>query len=220
MKRIAIAAVAVIALAVLAYAGYGVQQKRALRAQVAQAVDAASARMASALVTDLAAPTAAIVERLERDTEDTDADLQKLRAASARPDRALVEGADGYVANALAVLRRQAGSARGRLRYADSRQALADHMAQVSRRDEAWSDKAIKLKERLDGDYFEFRIASTSLLANALNDLPGTRRAVAALLPSARLPEEAAIREAQARTRAAAEATRLDYEKARQLVPR
>jgi len=219
MKRIAIAAVAVIALAVLAYVGYSVQQKRALRAQVAQAVDAASARVASALVTDLAAPTAAIVERLERDTEDTDADLQKLRAASARPDRALVEGADGYVANALAVLRRQAGSARGRLRYADSRQALADHMARVSRRDEAWSDKAIKLKERLDGDYFEFRIASTSL-ANALNDLPGTRRAVAALLPSARLPEEAAIREAQARTRAAAEATCLDYEKAKQLVPR
>jgi hypothetical protein len=219
MKRIAIAAVAVIALAVLAYVGYSVQQKRALRAQVAQAVDAASERVASALVTDLAAPTAAIVERLERDTENTDADLQKLRAASARPDRALVEGADGYVANALAVLRRQAGSARDRLRYADSRQALADHMAQVSRRDEAWSDKAIKLKERLDGDYFEFRIASTSL-ANALNDLPGTRRAVAALLPSARLPEEAAIREAQARTRAAAEATRLDYEKAKQLVPR
>ena len=219
MKRIAIAAVAVLAVAVLAYTGYSVQQKRALRAQVAQAVDAASARVAAALTVDLSAPAAAIVERLDRDTEDTDADLQKLRAASARPDRVLVEGADGYVANALAVLRRQAGSARGRLRFAESRQALAGHMAQVSRRDESWSAQAIKLKERLDGDYFEFRIASTSLV-NALNDLPGARRTMAALLPTARLPEEGAIREARARTLAAADAIRLEYEQAKQLPPR
>jgi hypothetical protein len=218
-KRIAIAAVAILAAAVLAYVGYGVYQKRTLRAQVAQTVDAASVRLAASLGTDIAAPTAAIVERLDRDTEQTDAELQRLRAAPARPDRALVEAADGYVANALAVLRRQAGSTRGRLRFADSRQALADHMAQASRRDASWSSQAIKLRERLDGDYFEFRIASTSL-GNALNDLPGTQRAIAALLPGARLAEEAAIKEAQARTLAAANAIRLEYEQAKQLPPR
>ena len=218
-KVIVIAAIAGLAAAVLAYVGYGVHQKRTLRAQVAQTVDAASARLAAALGTDIAAPTAAIVERLDRDTEETDAELQKLRAAPARPDRALVEAADGYIANALAVLRRQAGSTRGRLRFADSRQALADHMAQVSRRDASWSAQAIKLKDRLDGDYFEFRIAATSL-GNALNDLPGTRRVVAALLPAARLPEEGAIREAHARTLAAANAIRLEYEQAKQLPPR
>ena len=218
-KRIAIAAVAILAVAVLAYVGYGAYQKRTLRAQVAQTVDAASARLAASLGTDIAAPTAAIVERLDRDTEATDAELQKLRAAPARPDRALVEAADGYVANALAVLRRQAGSTRGRLRMADSRKALADHIAQVSSRDASWSAQAIKLRERLDGDYFEFRIASTSL-GNALKDLPGTQRAIAVLLPGARLAEEGAIKEAQARTLAAANAVRLEYEQAKQLPPR
>jgi hypothetical protein len=218
-KRIAIAAVAILAAAVLAYAGYGVHQKRTLRAQVAHTVDAASARLAASLGIDIAAPTPAIVERLDRDTEATDAELQKLRAAPARPDRALVEAADGYVANALAVLRRQAGSTRGRLRFADSRKALADHVAQVASRDASWSSQAIKLRERLDGDYFEFRIASTSL-GNALKDLPGTQRAIAALLPGARLAEEGAIKEAQARTAAAADAIRLEYEKAKQLPPR
>lgn len=218
-KRIAIAAAAILVAAVLAYVGYGVHQKRTLRAQVVQTVDAASARIVASLAIDIAAPTAAIVERLDRDTEETDAELQKLRAAPARPDRALVEAADGYVANALAVLRRQAGSTRGRLRLTDSRKALADHMAQVSSRDASWSAQAIKLKDRLDGDYFEFRIASTSL-GHALNDLPGTRRGIAALLPDARLPEEGAIREAHARTLAAANAVRLEYEQAKQLPPR
>jgi hypothetical protein len=219
MKRIAIAAAAILAAAVLAYAGYGLQQKRALHAQVARAVDAASARIIASLGADIAAPSPALVERLDRATEETDTDLQKLRAAVARPDRALVEAADVYLANVVAVLRRQGGSARGRLRFADSRQALAGHMAQVARRDADWSAQAIKLKERLDGDYFEFRIAATSL-GNALNDLPGARRSVAALLPGARLPEESAIKEAYARTLAAAEATRLEFEQARQLVPR
>jgi hypothetical protein len=219
MKRIAIAAAVILAAAVLAYAGYGLQQKRALRAQVAQAVDAASARVIASLGTDIAAPTAALVEQLDRDTEATDAELQKLRAAPARPDRALVEAADGYLANVLAVLRRQGGSMRGGLRFAESRQALAGHMAQVASRDASWSAQAIRLKERLDADYFEFRIASTSL-GNALKDLPGTQRAVATLLPGARLADEGAIREAQVRAGAAAEATRLEFEKARQLVPR
>lgn len=219
MKRIVIAAAAILAAAVLAYAGYGLQQKRALRAQVAQAADAASARVIASLGADIGAPSVSLVEQLDRDTEATDAELQKLRAAPARPDRALVEAADGYLANVLAVLRRQGGSMRGRLRFTDSRKALAEHMAQVASRDASWSAQAIKLKERLDADYFEFRIASTSL-GNTLKDLPGTQRALAALLPGMRLADEGAIRESQVRTGSAAEALRLEFEQARQLVPR
>jgi hypothetical protein len=219
MKRIVVAVAAILAAAVLAYAGYGLQQKRALRAEVAQAVDAASARVIAALGPDIGAPSAAIVEQLDRDTEATDAALQRLRAAPARPDRALVEAADGYLANVLAVMRRQGGSMHGRMRFADSRQALAAHMAQAGSRDASWSAQAIKLKDRLDADYFEFRIASTSL-GNALKDLPGTQRALAALLPGMRQADESAIQEAQARTASAAEALRLEFEKARQLAPR
>lgn len=219
MKRIVIAAVAVLVAAGLAYAGYGTYQKRAQRTQLAQAVAAASARVDAALGTDIAAPTAAIIERLDRETEQTDADLQRLRAASTRPDRALAEAADAYVANVLAVLRRQGGSMRGRLKFTESRKALAEHMAQVGQRGEGWSATAIRLKERLDADYFEYRIAAGSL-GNMLGELPAARAKIAALLPQARLPEEAAIRDARERALGAAEATRREFEQAKQLVPR
>ena len=205
--------------AVLAYAGHGLYQKRALRARVAQAVDAASERLAATLGADLAAPTPALVEQLDRASEETDVALRGLRAAPARSDRPLAEAADAYVSNALAVLKRQDGSARGRLRFSDSRKALAEHLAKAAQRNEAWSDTAIRLKDRLDADYFEYRIAMGSL-GNMLADLPAARAQIAALMPQARLPEDAAIKDARTRALAAAEATRLEFERAKQLVPR
>ncbi|HUK03862.1 MAG TPA: hypothetical protein VLV90_02120, partial [Burkholderiales bacterium] len=47
-------------------------------------VDAASARLIGSLGADLAAPTATLVEQLDRDSEETDAALQGLRSAPAR----------------------------------------------------------------------------------------------------------------------------------------
>ena len=219
MKRYAIAAVVIVVAAGLAYAGYGLHQKRVLREQVARAVDAASGQLNVLLGADIVSPTAAIIEQLDRGTEATDTDLQNLRAASARPDRSLVEAADAYLSNVLAVLKRQDGSARGRLKFTDSRKALAEHMALVGQRGDGWIATAIRLKDRLDADYFECRIATTSL-GHALGDLPGARRAIAALLPSARLVEEGAVSEARERALAAAQATLQEYEQAKRLVPR
>lgn len=219
MQRIAVAAVAVLAAAGLAFAGYGAYQKRVLRAQVAQAVDAAGVRLAATLGADLGAPTPALVEQLDRSVEETDADLQRLRAAPPRGERTLVEAADAYVGNVLAILKRQDGSARGRLKFAESRQALAEHLAVAGQRGEGWSATAIRLKDRLDGDFFEYRIAAGSL-GNMLGELPGARAKIAALLPQAQLPEDAAVKDARSRALAAAEATRLEFERAKQLVPR
>ncbi len=218
-KRIVIAAIAVLVAAGFAFAGYGLYQKRALRAQVVQTVDAASDRLAAALGADLAAPTPALVEQLDRASEETEAALQGLRAARTGSDPRLAEAADDYVGNVLAVLKRQDGSARGRLRFADSRKALADHLAKAGQRDEGWSDTAIRLKERLDADYFEYRLAVGSL-GNMLGELPAARAKIGALLPQARLPDVAAIKDARARALSAAEATRLEFERAKQLVPR
>jgi len=57
-------------------------------------------------------------------------------------------------------------------------------------------------------------------LGNMLADLPAARAQIAALMPQARLPEDAAIKDARTRALAAAEATRLEFERAKQLVPR
>src|SRR5262245_56709052 len=120
MKKIAIATVAVLVMAGLAWVGYGVHQKRTLRAQVAQWVDAAGARMGAGLAIDIAAPTPQQAEQLDRLAGEADSDLQGLRAAAARPDPSLVETADAYLADIAAALKRQAGSARGRLKFTES----------------------------------------------------------------------------------------------------
>ena len=46
------------------------------------------------------------------------------------------------------------------------------------------------------------------------------RAQIAARLPQAQLPDEAAIKDARARALAAAEATRLEFEQTKRLVPR
>src|SRR6185436_13556790 len=117
MKRIAIASVVVAILGVLGYAGFATLQKRALHEQVTHMVAAAAARLGEALGADLNAPSADLIERLDNGIDETDANLRRLRATRARFDPALVEAADAYVANTLAVLLREAGGARGRVRF-------------------------------------------------------------------------------------------------------
>src|SRR5262245_8452279 len=112
MKRIGIAVVALLVLAGAAGVGYGELKSRALRAQVAQVVDSAGARMGATLGADIAAPTPDLVKQLDKLTGEAEEDLQRLRATSTRSERALVETADAFAGNALAVLKRQLGSSR------------------------------------------------------------------------------------------------------------
>ena len=217
MKRIGIGVVALLVVAGIAWAGYGMLKTRALRAHVAQVVDAASARMAETLPADVAAPSPDLVQRLEKLTGDAEGHLQELRGVRMRGERELVETADAYAGNTVAILKRQLGSSRGKLRFAESRKALAEQVARP--RDDKWSAEVIRLKDRMDADYFEYRIAVTSL-GNMLGELPASRAKIAALMPTAKLPDEAAIKEARARTLAAAEATRLEFEQSKQLIPR
>ena len=219
MKRIAIGVVGLVVVAGIAWAGYGMLKTRALRAHVALVVDAASARMVETLPADIAAPSPDLVQRIEKLTGDAEGHLQELRGVRARGERDLVETADAYAGNTVAILKRQLGTTRGRLRFAESRKALAEHVAKVGQRDDKWSAESIKLKEKLDADYFEYRIAITSL-GNMLGELPAARTKIAALMPTAKLPDEASIKDARARTQAAAEATRLEYERSKQLIPR
>ena len=73
------------------------------------------------------------------------------------------------------------------------------------------------LRQQLDKDYFDYQIAATSL-GNMLAGYPESRRKIAALLPSAALPADAAVKEARTRALAAADATRQQLERAKQLI--
>lgn len=215
MKRIGLAA-AVILVAVLAYAGYIAYERRELRAQVDGAVAAASDQLVETLAIDVNAAPAGLADRLDASVAQTEALLQKLRAPGARRDPALVEAADGYVASVLEVLRRQAGATRHRAQFIDDRKALAAHMASAGSRSESWPAEAIRLKKRLDEDYFGYQLAVSSL-GNMLAGLADARRKLLPQLPSAKLLAETEIAQARERSFAAAAAAKLELEQARRL---
>jgi hypothetical protein len=216
-NKIIAGVVALAVLAGIAYAGFGAAKKRQLQAQVVQQVGEAGGRLEASLGVDINAPSAELLKTLDASIEATDAALQELRATSAGFNPALVEAADDYVAVALNVMRRQAGGARGRMKFAQSHKALTAHLAQVGQRGSQWMNEAVKLRQQLDRDYFEYNTAASSLV-NMLAGYPASRKKIAALMPSDSLPADAAVKEAHARAVAAVEATRRDYEKAKQLV--
>jgi hypothetical protein len=146
-----------------------------------------------------------------------DAALQGLRGLAARWDPVLVEAADPYVASVLEVLRRQAGAIRYRARFIEHREALAAHMASVGTRSENWGAEAIRLRQRLDQDYYDFQLSVNSL-GNMLADVIDARRKLEAQLPAAPLADEAAVKRARERSLAAAGTVKQELDNARRLV--
>lgn len=217
MKRIIVAAGASILVVAFAFGGYHVFQKRELRARVVEIVQAASGQLNEALLVDVNAPVAGQAERLASAVTQAEARLQQLRALAARPDRALVDDADPYVASVLEVLRRQAGATRHRAAFSDDRRQLDEHVARVGARTEDWLRDAIRLRKRLNEDYYDYQQSVTSL-GNLLRGLIEVRRKLAVRLPAVPLPDEAAIAGARERTLAAENATKQEYEQARSFV--
>lgn len=215
-RRILIGAAAIALLCVAAYAGFSIVQKRETEAQVRQVVIEAAARLQPALAVDINAPTVAQLKALDAAIMATEASLRQLRSAGVRQPP-LVDAADEYVASVLNVLKRQAGSLRGRQRFTDSHRALTAHLALAGQRGSQWLEDAVRLRRQMDHAYFDYNTATTSL-GNMLAGYPASLDRIAELLPSVSLPPVPAAREAHRRTLAAAEATRGEHERAKQLV--
>jgi ElaB/YqjD/DUF883 family membrane-anchored ribosome-binding protein len=216
-RTLLIGAAALVAAAAVAWAGYGAVQKRHLQAQMTQLVGEAGTRLEGSLGIDINAPSAEVLKKLDESIQATDYALQQLRSANARSNPALVEAADDYVALAANVLKRQSGSVRGRQKFADSRKALTAHLSQVGQRGPTWLADAVKLRQQLDRDYFEYQTAASSL-ENMLGSYPESHRRIAAVLPAVALPADAPVKDARSRAQAAIGTTRQELEKAKQLV--
>jgi hypothetical protein len=215
MKRIVIA-VAVGVAAGLAYAGHAAYAKRELRAQLADAVAAASDRIVETLAIDVNAPPAGLAAKLDGNVAQTEAALEKIRTTSTRRDPALAEATDGYLASVLEVQRRQAGAARHRTQFIEDRKALTAHMAAAGTRAGTWPAEAIRLKKRLDEDYFGYQLAVVSL-GNMLGGLADARRKLLLQLPAAKVPGETDILQARERAAGSAAAAKLELEQASRL---
>lgn len=215
--QVIVGAAAAALLAVFAYSGFTVVKKRQFQAQVAQHVSEAAGRLEPSLGLDINTPSMEALEKLDASIATIDASLQTLRSAGAHWNPELLEAADDYIAASLNVMRRQAGSLRGRQRFAASHEALTAHLARAGQRGGQWVNDAVRLRQELDHAYFDYNTAATSL-SNMLAGYAESRRRIAALLPSAPLPADTLARAARQRALVAAEATRGEHERAKRLV--
>lgn len=131
------------------------------------------------------------------------------------PNRTLFATADDYLLTVRQILRQQAASHRYRLQVAASEGALREHMRAAGRRSGAWIDEAVRMKDRMERNYFDYRV-SAEALGRLLAQYPASRRKLVAQLGAPLLADEAVE---DARRRAAASLKRItaSVEQARQL---
>src|SRR5438445_5101996 len=203
----------------LGYWGVGAYRKGQLQKTVTVLVKDSSERLQAALAVETGAvpeDAAQMVGRLDDHAQEVDKHVLELRGMSASPNRALVDAAEEYMLTVRQILRNQAASHRYRIQVSASDRALRDHMRAAKRRSASWIQEALRAKDRLEKDYFDYRL-SAEALARLLESYPDARKKLALHVGGALLADEAAA--TSARRRALDSARRLagEVERARQL---
>ena len=210
-------AVLVIASA-LGYWGVSAYRKSQLQRAVTALVKDSSERLQGALAVETgAAPedTAQMVVKLDDQAQEVDKHVIELRDMSASPNRALVDAAEEYILTVRQILRNQAASHRYHIQVSASERALRDHMRTANRRSGNWIKEAVRAKDRMEKEYFDYRI-SVEALERLLASYPGARKKMASQLRVPLLADETVV---GARKRTLANSRRVadDVERARQL---
>ena len=210
-------AVLVIASA-LGYWGVSAYRKSQLQRAVTALVKDSSERLQGALAVETgAAPedTAQMVVKLDDQAQEVDKHVIELRGMSASPNRALVDAAEEYILTVRQILRNQAASHRYHIQVSASERALRDHMRTANRRSGNWIKEAVRAKDRMEKEYFDYRI-SVEALERLLASYPGARKKMASQLRVPLLADETVV---GARKRTLANSRRVadDVERARQL---
>src|SRR5712664_1432854 len=211
-----LAAALAVALA-LGYWGVSTYRKSELQKAVTALVKDTSERLQAALAIETGTmPADQTVGRLDDHAQEVDKHVLELRGMSSSPNRALVDAAEEYMLTVRQILRNQAASHRYRIQVAASERALRDHMHKASRRSGTWIQEALRAKDRMEKDYFDYRL-SVDTFGRLLESYPATRKKLALQVGAGALVEEAAA--ANARKRALANSRRIaeDVERARQL---
>ena len=159
--RVAAIGAALMATLALGYRGYTAHQTRALNRSVLALVQDSTPRLREAL--SLLTAGAEARGKLEADFTALDGNLERLRAADASWNQPLVRSADGYIDEIHAMLRREIAAHRSRdAVYADMRE-IEEHLRGAAGRSSAWIPRALVLKQRLETDFFEYRLAAGGL---------------------------------------------------------
>jgi hypothetical protein len=203
----------------LGYWGISAYRKSELQKAVTALVKDTSERLQAALAIETGAePADQTVGRLDDHAQEVDKHVLELRGMSASPNRALVDAAEEYMLTVRQILRHQAASHRYRIQVSASERALREHMRSARRRSASWIQEALRAKDRLEKDYFDYRL-SAEALGRLLQSYPDARKKLALQLHmgGALLADEAAV--ISARRRALDSARRLagEVQRARQL---
>ena len=203
----------------LGYWGISAYRKGQLQSAVTALVKDSSERLQGALAVETgAAPgdTAQMVVKLDDQAQEVDKHVIELRGISASPNQALVDAAEEYMLTVRQILRNQAASHRYRIQVSASEQALRDHMRTANRRSGNWIKEALRAKDRMEKEYFDYRI-SVDAFGRLLESYPATRKKLALQVGAGLLVEEAVAANARKRALATSKRVADDVERARQL---
>jgi hypothetical protein len=203
----------------LGYWGISAYRKGQLHKAVTVLVKDSSERLQAALSVETGtAPEDATqtVRKLDDQAQEVDKHVIELRGISASPNRALVDAAEEYLLTVRQILRNQAASHRYRTQVSAGERALREHMRTANRRSGTWIQEALRRKERMEKDYFDYRL-SVETFGRLLESYPATRKKLAQQVGASLLTDEAVA--TNARKRALANSRRIadDVERARQL---
>src|SRR6266446_4514830 len=193
----------------LGYWGISAYRKGQLQKTVTALVKDSSERLQAALAVETEAvheDAARMVGKLDDQAQEVDKHVIELRGMSASPNRALVDDAEEYLLTVRQILRNQAASHRYRIQVLSSERALRDHMRTANRRSGTWIQEALRAKDRMEKEYFDYRL-SVDTFGRLLESYPATRSKLAMQVGSGLLVDEAVA--ANARKRALATSRRV-----------
>ena len=217
-RTTAFALAALLLASALGFWGVSAYRKGQQQKAVSALVGDASRRLESALALETEASAASnqqTVGKLDEQAQEVDRHVLELHDMGEGPNRALAAAADDYLLTVRQILRQQAASHRYRVQVAASEGALREHMGAAGRRSGAWIDEAVRRKDRMERNYFDYRV-SAEALGRLLSAYPASRNKLVAQLGMPLLADEAVD---DARRRAAATLKRITatVDQARQL---
>src|SRR5713101_2728442 len=189
----------------LGYWGVSAYLNGQLQKSVTALVKDSSERLRAALAVEMEAASegaAQVVGKLDDQAQEVDKHVIELRGMRASPNRALVDAAEEYILTVRQILRNQAASHRYRIQVSASERALRDHMRSANRRSGIWIKEALRAKDRMEKEYFDYRI-SVDTFGRLLESYPATRSKLALQVGAGLLVDEAVAANARKRALAA-----------------
>ena len=180
----------------LAWWAYRETQKRELQQDVVAVVQDSTARLREAL--GLLTARAEARAKLAAHFTALDGSVGKMQALDASVYPALVRAAHAYVTDAHALLRRQLALHAGRDAVGVDIGEINNHLRAAGTRSPEWIRQALALNQRLDRNFFDYRLAAGGL-EKSLRTLADTSLELRTFVPAAVVIEEDLIFAAEKR---------------------